>query len=101
MISFSVAKYSLSTYIKEELKNTYRRVIATIEGPICKAICSNIKGHLHPYAVAFNGLVLYIINFKYAINVLEICAYFSTHFRFHDMKRLVLSIRRINNLVIN
>lgn len=64
MISFSVAKYSLSTYIKEELKNTYRRVIATIEGPVSKAICSNIKGHLHPYAVAFNGLVLYIINFS-------------------------------------
>lgn len=63
MISFSVAKYSLSTYIKEELKNTYRRVIATIEGPVSKAICSNIKGHLHPYSVAFNGLVLYIINF--------------------------------------
>lgn len=57
MISFSVAKYSLSSYLKEELKNGYRRVIATTEGVLTKAICSNTKGHLHPYSVAFNGFV--------------------------------------------
>lgn len=57
MIIFSVAKYSLSTYLKEELKNANRRFIATIEGALTKAICSNTKGHLYPYSVAFNGFV--------------------------------------------
>lgn len=57
MIIFSVTKYSLSAYLKEELKNESRRAISTIEGALTKAICSNTKGHLHPYSVAFNGFV--------------------------------------------